>query len=253
MKWSNSPQQRTLRPDSFETDDGKTTGNLMSPFMRDVGNVVGGGIEWQNMRCVEREWTITMPSPWVTMTLANSWVAEATYSVPAYSKDGNTVKLRGAADSGTFGALAITTLPSSCWPPAVKSVPAVQSNATFTPSGRIDISTAGVVTAPDIPSIQTGVATLLGFDGISFDTANATPLVIAPFPSLVSLGRLGSPARAVLVVSCYDVTDRSSEPWLLPQIAWESLVYSGVPMLSISQAVGLLEGRSYRVGLKIFA
>lgn len=253
MRWSNSPQQRTLRPDSFDTDDGKTTGNLMSPFMRDVGNVVGGGIEWQNMRCVEREWTITAPSPWVTMTLVNSWVAEAGYSVPAYSKQGNVVRLRGACDSGTFGALAITTLPSSCWPPAAKTLPAIQSNATFTPSGRVDVSAAGVVTAPDIAGVQTGVAALLSLDGISFDTASATPLVIAPFPSMVSLGRLGSPAKAVLVVSCYDVTDRSSEPWLLPQIAWESTTYQGVPMLMIQQAVGFLEGRSYRVGLKIFA
>jgi hypothetical protein len=254
MTTSSAPANRTLRPDNFKTEDGKATGKLVTPFMRDVGNLFEGGISWQNMRCVERELTFTMPSLFVTATLTAPWAAESGYSAPGYSKGADgVVRLRGACDGGTYSGTAIFTLPSAYWPVAAVSFPAVQNNATFTPTGQVDISAAGVVTAPDIPAMQTGVSTRLCFDGMTFDTTDPNPVVVSPFPVFVNITDLGASAKDVLVTYCYDATSPSLVPWPSPRLAWGNSTYSGIPMVSVSQALGCIEGRRYRVGLKIFA
>lgn len=249
-----APANRTLRPDNFKGEDGKTTGKLVTPFMRDVGNLFAGGISWVNMRCIERELTFTMPSYFATATLTAPWVAESGYSAPGYSKDADgIVRLRGACDGGTYSGTAIFTLPSSHWPPAAVSFPAVQDNATFTPTGRVNITAAGVVTAPDIPAMQTGASTFLSFDGMTFGTTDASPVTVAPFPVFLNITDLGAPAKDVIATYCYDSTSPSLVPWPMPRLAWGNSTYTGIPMVSISQALGFIEGRRYTVGLKIFA
>jgi len=252
---ASTPATRTLRPDTLKTEDGKQIANAVTPFMREVGNLFDKGLTWGNMRCVERELTLTMPTLYTTATLTAPWVAETGYSVPGYTKDRDgIVRLRGACDSGTYSGTAIFTLPSTHWPLAAVSEPAIQDNATFTPSGRVNVSAAGVVTAPDIPAIQTGVSTLLSFDGITFQAADLDGQVFpSPFPMLMSVADLGASPRDVLATYCYDATSPSLIPWPMPQIAWGNTSYSGIPMVSVSQAWGLREGRRYIIGFKIFA
>ncbi len=220
-------------PDQFAT--------RLNGHLKDVGNSLAQIAPW-----VLRDVTVTIPEKWTDATLAHSWVLyDATYNTPGYRQDATgRVYLRGAAKSGTYGALSILTLPESMWPPLVVSFAVVQSNATYEPSGRLNISTAGVVTAPDITSVQTGVSTFLSLEGVSFD-GSGIGQSLAQTINVDTRGLAGAPAR-VSVKKCYQVT--TTVPFAYPQIAWQSVGQT----VQITQVAGLPPG-TYSLRLLIEA
>lgn len=199
---------------------------------------------------VVRDIGYLVPPQWIDATLTNSWVAYNTATRPTlgfYKDEAGKVHLRGSVKSGTYGASAILTLPAGYRPPLAVSFPAIQTNATYEPVGRVDIATTGVVTAPDITSVQTGVSTLLDFGGgdvVSFDADNLSPPFLSTALVLANLG-LSAPATGCTPIACQDLTVGQAAP--LPRIAWQR----GQNAIVVTQLFGLLPNHSYSIRLEI--
>lgn len=223
--------------------------NQMGGFVRDVGNALNA-LTWANMPAVPKVLDVTTTARWTDATLENSWATATGYGDPGYRIDSDgVVHLRGAADSGTYGSSAIFTLPAGYRPADPVSFPAAQSNATFEPSGRVNISTAGVVTAPAITSIQTGTSTFLSFEGISFEAADPSTAEIDPFPLYMRVDSVAEKIQSVLVTSCFDLTSGTPVPAALPGVAWSLATVNGVPAVRFASMPGLQPERRYKVGV----
>lgn len=96
---------------------------------------------------------------WIDLPLVNSWVVfDTTYNTPQYYKDRDgIVHLKGLIKSGSTGAIA--TLPAGYRPSRQCLFVSITNPNVI---GRIDITTAGVITA----SVYSNV--WISLDGISF-------------------------------------------------------------------------------------
>jgi hypothetical protein len=197
---------------------------------------------------VTRDIGFLAPARWIDASLVNSWVSYGSgYATPGFAKnEEGRVRLRGAAKLGTYGSSAIFTLPEAFRPPRAVSFPAVQSNATYEPAGRINISAAGVVTAPDITMVQTGTSDFFSLEGVEFDADDLSPPKLSTPIVLTNLG-LSVPATRCIAVACVD--QGSGLPAPLPRIAWQRKQDAIV----ITQLFGLLPTHSYAIRLEISA
>ncbi len=227
----------------------------LNPTLAQIANALNGGLSWANMQAQVVTFSVTMPAAYTAPTLANGWAAAGsvgalTYAAPGYRKtqDGR-VLFCGAVKSGTFGSDPIFTLPRAYWPARTVSVIARQSNATAEPVGALDISPAGLVTAPAIVSVQTGAALFLSLENIAFDAADPTPVPLgAPFPLSVPVAVPGGLPRSVEVLSCTDQT--GSVPATPPAVTWSA---PAPTLLQITNLAGLLPGRRYLIRLVVRA
>ncbi len=217
----------------------------LNPFLTDVGNLLTA-LTFGNMPNVDKTLAFTVPALLQEpAALAGAWTALTTVG---YYKDAGRVWLQGILTGGTYGATPIFTLPAAYWPAETQTLSAAQSSL-FEPAGRIAVSVDGEVVAPTITAVQSGVSTYLSLDGLSFPSSD--PSLVSPgspFPFLISTNTLGGPAKSLLILSCQDVTSGSPVAAPYPGVAWVP-VTGGV---QITQLVGLLPGRRYKVRFILF-
>lgn len=244
-----------MRPALLRSVPDDASASRLNPTLAQIANALNGGLSWANMQAQIVTFSVTMPAAYIAPTLTNGWAAAGsvgalTYSAPGYRKTADgTVRLCGAVKSGTFGSSPIFTLPQAYWPARDVSEIARQSNATQEPVGAIDISPAGLVTAPAIVSFQAGTANLLSLDGISFDAADPTPAPLGPpFPITLPVAVPGGIPRSVEVLFCTD--QMASAPATPPAVTWSAPTPT---LLQITNLAGLLPSRRYLIRLAVRA
>lgn len=193
-----------------------------------------------------REFTFTPPSRWVDATLVNSWVGDPSFATPGFWRDDEgVVYLRGNVSGGTYGTT-IFTLPAGFRPTAFRAFAVAQGCALYEPVGTLNITSAGVVSAPVVTSVQSGVSSYLSLDGVSFEGADAGPVVNTGAPIVLSGLGFAHQASGVRVIACTDMSRGSPAP--LPAIAWTPTGRDGI---QVTQVFGLSPGHRYTVRLEI--
>lgn len=213
-------------------------------LLNDLAKQVANALAILPVRVV-REFTVTAPDRWASVTLLNSWVDVPGFASLAVWKDPfGFVNFRGAVKSGTYGASPIGTLPEGFRPAHTVSVITVQSNATYTPPGVVSFLTTGDILAASITSVQVGVSTFLGFDGLRpFEAADSAASLETP----VLLTRLGlrKAATGAQVLACQDLTTGSPAA---ASIAWTPTGRDGI---QITRVGGLTPGHRYTLRVEI--
>lgn len=230
---------------------------ILNPFMQTTNRLLAGRLVLgDNVAAVVDDQEFTMPDDGVAPTLENSFslTSGANMALRIYKNVSGEVQLRGAVSRATTPSARARIF---AWP-----------NSTYVPQGRELFvtyqeppvgGTGSISVAPDGVYYESGGAQFLALSGVSFLAADRTPPALPnPFPLQIDVSELPTKPRGLVVLSAWDITNKTPKPATMPTVRWDyghisTLGAASKTSMDVLRLDGLTPGRKYRVKFAAFA